>query len=65
MSLPVAHEDDEAQCSTMFSAVVLCFMLALSYASCKIFFVRTGSCEVIKILTHLHDISFLYCGASN
>lgn len=33
--LPVAHEDDEAQWSTMFSAVILCILLALSYASCK------------------------------
>ena len=40
MSLPVAHEDDEAHWSIKFSAVDLCIKLVFGdYASCKVIFV--------------------------
>ena len=57
--------EDEAHCVTMFLLFNFVIMLAMSYAICKTFFCKSESCELTKILTHLHDITFLYYGASN
>ena len=56
MFSPVAHDDDGGSLLLLFRCVELCIMLALGYAICNEY-CKSGSCDVIKNLTHLHDIS--------